>query len=82
MENPPTPKAPKKRAPVKKQPTVWFEPASRLSRTPDEIENLHSAVEQLQKRLALLEQEWQELLEHLSQHEDSMDSTQEEEELN
>ena len=82
QQSPETPKPPRKRTPVKKQPSVWFEPASKLSHIPDDLGNLHSAVEALQKRLASLEQEWQDLLEHLSQQEDSMDSTQEEEEQN
>lgn len=78
-----TPITPKKRASVKKQASqLWSEVPSRLSHIPPDLEKLQQAVERLQKRLASLEDEWAHFLEHLSDQEDSMGSTQEEEEMN
>lgn len=77
-----TPKTPRKRTPVKKEPTIWFEPASKLSATPLDLESISQAVKQLRERQHYLEEEWHNLLERLQEQEDSMDSTQEEDETN
>lgn len=79
-----TPKPSRKRAPVKRQASVWFEPASKLSLTPEEVDpiKLQEAVNSLTKRLNCLEVEWQELLEHLSELEDFTALTPDEEEMN
>lgn len=78
-----TPKTPRKRTPVKRQPSVWFEPASKLSLTPEAVDpiKLQEAVNSLTRRLNSLEAEWQELLEHLSEQEVFTDCTQDEEEM-
>lgn len=65
-------KTPKKRAPVKRTASIlWSE------KHPEETNdvNLLQLVKQLQKRLSSLEQEWQDLLEHLSLHEASEEDT-------
>jgi len=77
------PTTPKKRAPVKRtKEQLWSAAPSKLSHIPPDLEKLHEAVNSLQKRLNSLEQEWQEVLEHLSEQADSMESTQEEDEMN
>ena len=77
-----TPQTPKKRTPVKKQASIWQDPRSKPLPTQVDLESLQQAVEQLQKRQTSLEEEWSDFLEHLSEQEGSMDSTQEEEGLN
>ena len=70
----PIPKTPKKRSPVKRQASVLWEQNELQEHTRDE--HILQVVSQLQKRLSLLENERQELLEHLSQQEDSEELTQ------
>ena len=77
------PKTPKKRAPVKRtKEQLWSAAPSSLSHIAPDLASMQRAVSQLQERLHLLEQGWEELLERLSEQEDSMDSTQEEDEMN
>lgn len=77
------PKTPKKRAPVKRtQEQLWSAAPLKLSHIPPDLASMQEAVNSLQKRLNCLEQEWQDLLGHLLEQEDSMESTQEEDEMN
>lgn len=81
-----TPKTPRKRTPVKKQASVWFEPPSKQLHTDLDMEallvKLQEVVNSLTKRLNSLETEWAEILEHLSGQEDFTDCITEEEEMN
>lgn len=80
---PVTPKLPKKRAPVRRQPSVlWSEQPSKLLHTDQTDGNTLLLVKQLQERLIYLEHEWQHLLEHLSEQEDSTEYITDEEEKN
>lgn len=82
---PETPKAPRKRTPVKKQASVWFEQQSKPSAMePDTatLIKLQEAVNSLTKRLNSLETEWHQLLEHLSEQEDITEVITDEEEMN
>lgn len=90
------PKTPKKRAPVKRQASVAFEPTiipasqhplwskapSKLSHIPLDLDELMLHVQQLQKRVKSLEAEWLQVLGHLSQQEDSTEYITDEEEMN
>jgi len=88
------PKTPKKRAPVKRQASVAFEPEfkpasslwsrapSRLSHIPLDLEELTQHVQLLQKRVKSLEEEWLQLLERLSEPEDSTEFITDEEGMN
>lgn len=84
MQEPPTPGTPvKKRTAIKRtQPKLWQEQSLGLSVPQGQAEKLQQAVDLLEKRVHYLEQEVQELLELLSEQEDSTDYTQEEEEMN
>ena len=64
------PSTPKKRAPRKEKSQVWSEAPSKLSHIPGDLQDLWQAVKQLQERLESLDQEWQDLLDHLSEQED------------
>jgi len=67
------PITPKKRAPVKRTASVafepWFEQQSKPSNTLPDHEKLMHLVQSLQKRVNSLEDEWQQVLEHLSEQE-------------
>jgi len=79
------PKTPKKRAPVKRESSVhpeWSKLPSRLSHIPPDLEKLQQHVDLLQKRVNSLEQEWVQLLEHLSQQEGSTECITDEDEMN
>jgi len=98
------PKTPKKRAPVKRQASVAFEPEnhpypttyqprftpaskwsnlpSKLSHIPVDLEELTQHVQSLQTRVKSLEEEWLQVLGHLSEQEDSTEYITEEEEMN
>lgn len=93
----PVPKTPKKRAPVKRQASVAFEPSefipashhplwskapSKLSHIPQDLDELMQRVQQLQKRVKSLEEEWLQVLGHLSQQEGSTECITDEEEMN
>jgi len=81
----PYPKTPKKRAPVKREASVhpaWSNLPSRLSHIPPDLEKLQQHVDLLQKRVNSLEQEWLQVLGHLSEQEDFTECSQEEEEMN
>lgn len=85
MQEPPsspvTPKTPKKRAGLTRtQPQLWLEYPSKQQAS--EQEKLLEVVNLLTKRLNFLEQEWEELLVHLSGQEDSMESCPSEDEQN
>lgn len=80
MQEPPTPvstpKPPKKKAAIRRtQPQQWFAPQSEP--LPSIHEDIHEVVSSLIKRVNSLEEEWQEVLEHLSQPEGSMESQEE-----
>lgn len=87
-------KTPKKKAPVKRQASVvfednnppfkspWSKAPSRLSHIPLDLEELTQHVQQLQKRVKSLEAEWLQLLERLSEQEDSTVYITDEDEMN
>ena len=77
------PKTPKKRAPVKRtQEQLWSALPLKLSHIPPDLEKLTQAVKSLQERVHSLEDEWRQVLEHLSEQEVSTDSINSEEEMN
>lgn len=85
-EKNPLPKTPKKRAPVKRTASVafepWYEAQSKPYNTLPDPEKLMQHVQSLQKRVLSLEDEWQQLLEHLSEQEVSTDYINSEDEQN
>lgn len=82
----PIPKTPKKKSPVKRQASVafepWYEQQSKQSNTHPDHEKLTHLVLSLQKRVLSLEDEWQQVLEHLSEQEGSTDYINSEDETN
>lgn len=72
---------PRKRQLKRTQPQQWQEHPSSQDLWAA-LERLQQAVDSLQKRLSSLESEWEEVLEHLSQHADSDQCDTEEEGLN
>jgi len=79
------PKTPKKRAPVKREASVhpaWSKLPSKLSHIPPDLEKLTQHVELLQKRVKSLEEEWLEVLGHLSEQEDFTECITDEDEMN
>lgn len=85
-EKNPIPKTPKKRAPTKRTASIafepWFEQQSKPYSTLPDHEKLTHLVQSLQKRVHSLEEEWQQVLEHLSEQEGSTDFISDEEETN
>jgi len=75
---------PKKRAAVRRtQPKLWSEQQSEPSPTdPETVTKLQKAVNSLTKRLTCLEDEWQQVLEHLCEQEGTTECTTDEEEMN